>query len=344
MEENKKETIETSENETEGKNTTETEEIVIEKYNVKSWFNSVISGFLIGLGVILPGISGSTIAILFKIYDKMLYSVSNLFRKFTRSFIYLLPILVGGLFGFILGFFVVQKVIEPYTFIVVCVFGGLMLGASPEIFMEIKEPIKKPKWHQILLLVLGFAFPIVLSATFANIAEIDNTQMLQDFPYYSYIIAFFVGMVVSLTQIVPGLSATVLLMSIGFFKPIMSALHFSVLKEEPRWIAFILLLILGFLVGFFLLSKVMSYFFTKHRTTTYFMVTGLTFGSIISVFYNTEVKAVYDSWLIGEGNIALDLGLGLPLFVVFTALAFVLVVYQRKHNKANKEKLAIENK
>lgn len=310
------------------------EEIVIEKYTTKSWLNSAISGFLIGLGVILPGISGSTIAILFKIYDKMLYAISKIFKKFKTSIIYLLPIIVGAIIGFVLGFFVVQSVIEAYTFIVVCIFGGLMLGASPEIFLEIKDDIKKPKWYQIALLVIGFAFPIVLAATFANVKEIDNTEMLTTFPFYSYIVAFFLGVVVSLTQIVPGLSATVLLMSLGFFKPIMEALHVSVIMDEPRWIAFILLLVLGFLVGFFLLSKVMSFFFKKYRLSMYFLITGLTFGSIVSVFYNSDVKEVYDNWSIGKGNMALDLGIGIPLFVIFTIIAFMLVMYQKKKDKA----------
>lgn len=307
-------------------------DIKIEKYTTKSWLNSAISGFLIGLGVILPGISGSTIAILFKIYDKMLYAISKIFKKFKTSFLYLLPIIIGAVLGFVIGFFVVQNVIESYTFIVVCVFGGLMLGASPEIFLEIKDDIKKPKWYQIVLLVVGFIFPIALAASFANIKEIDNSEMLTTFPFYSYIIAFILGAVVSLTQIVPGLSATVLLMSIGFFKPIMEALHFDVLMNEPRWIAFILLLALGFLVGFFLLSKVMSLLFKKYRLSMYFLITGLTFGSIVSVFYNSDVKGVYDAWSIGEGNMALDLGLGIPLFIIFTAVAFVLVMYQRKKN------------
>ena len=312
---------------------TSNDEIVIEKYNVKSWFNSALSGLLIGLGVILPGVSGSTIAILFKIYDKMLYSISNIFKKFKQSFLYLLPIIVGGLLGFIVGFFAVKQVIEAYTFIVVCVFGGLMLGASPEIFGEIKEDIIKPRWYQVLFLILGLAFPIILSSVFANVPEVDNTEMLTSFPWYSYVIAFLLGAIVSITQIVPGLSATVLLMSLGFFKPIMDAISITTLTNEPRWIAFLLLLLVGFVVGFFLLSKVMSYFFTKHKKTMYFLVTGLTVGSIVSVFYNSEVKSVYDSWAIGQGNMALDLGLGIPLFVVFAAIAFALVIYQKKRNE-----------
>ena len=45
------------------------EEVILEKYNLKSWFKSAFTGLLLGLAVILPGISGSTIAILFKLYD-----------------------------------------------------------------------------------------------------------------------------------------------------------------------------------------------------------------------------------------------------------------------------------
>ena len=66
----------------------------------------------------------------------------------------------------------------------------------------------------------------------------------------------------------------------------------------------------------------------------YFLITGLTFGSIVSVFYNSDVKEVYDNWSIGKGNMALDLGIGIPLFVIFTIIAFMLVMYQKKKDNA----------
>ena len=47
-------------------------EVVLEKYNLKSWFKSSVLGFFIGLAIIVPGISGSTIAILFKLYNKFM--------------------------------------------------------------------------------------------------------------------------------------------------------------------------------------------------------------------------------------------------------------------------------
>ena len=66
-------------------------EIVLEKHSSKSWFKSALLGIFIGLAVIVPGISGSTVAIIFKLYDKLLHAISNLFKKFTICFLFLLP-------------------------------------------------------------------------------------------------------------------------------------------------------------------------------------------------------------------------------------------------------------
>ena len=49
------------------------------RYNRKTWSKSALLGFFIGLAVIVPGISGSPVAIIFKLYDEFLYAVSNLF-------------------------------------------------------------------------------------------------------------------------------------------------------------------------------------------------------------------------------------------------------------------------
>lgn len=312
-----------------------TNEIILEKYDKKSWFKSAFTGFLLGLAVILPGISGSTIAILFKLYDKMLYAVGNLIKKFKPAILFLLPIIIGAIIGFVLGFFVIQSVIEDFTFIVVCIFGGLMLGAAPEIYQIIRKEKVTPL--RISLCLIGFAFPIALSAIFANVKEINVGSLFVNFPWYIYILAFVIGAVISLTQIIPGLSATVLLMSIGFFKPMMGAVHFDILINEPRWIAFFLLFIIGFAVGFFLLSKLFSFFFKKWHTNMYFLITGLTFGSIVSVFYNSDVNDVYTNvWPNDSTKMAIDLGVGIPLFIVCTIVAFLLVLYMKRREEKEK--------
>ena len=63
-------------------------EIALIKYNKKTWCKSALLGLFIGLAVIVPGISGSTVAIIFKLYDSFLYAVGNFFKKFKVCFAY----------------------------------------------------------------------------------------------------------------------------------------------------------------------------------------------------------------------------------------------------------------
>jgi hypothetical protein len=58
---------------------------VLIKYNKKTWCKSGLLGFFIGLAVIVPGISGSTVAIIFKLYDQFLYALGNLFKQFKED-------------------------------------------------------------------------------------------------------------------------------------------------------------------------------------------------------------------------------------------------------------------
>lgn len=106
-------------------------EIALIKYNKKTWCKSALLGFFVGLAVIVPGISGSTVAIIFKLYDQFLYALGNLFKQFKKCFVFLLPIAIGIVIGVLLGFIAVKKLLELLPFAIVCLFAGLMSGAFP---------------------------------------------------------------------------------------------------------------------------------------------------------------------------------------------------------------------
>ena len=55
----------------------------------------VIKGTLIGIANIIPGVSGGTMAVSLGIYDKLISSVSSLFKDWKKSFWTLLPIILG---------------------------------------------------------------------------------------------------------------------------------------------------------------------------------------------------------------------------------------------------------
>ena len=321
--------------------------------NKKSWFKSALLGFLIGLAVIVPGISGSTVAIIFKLYDSFLYAVGNLFKKFKLCFLFLLPIGLGLVVGFGVGFIGVRELIKINLFVVVCLFAGLMSGAFP----AVKDEIKGMNWtiKRTMLFVLGFAIPVALGCvsailsvhTSANVAENAGgaVTIFDKLEWWHFLLALLLGFGVGITQIVPGLSASALLMTVGWYNGLMTSVSMTYWKQNPLIFVVYAGLGVGFLLGIFAFSKLLTFLFKKARQTSYAMIVGLSLGSIVSMFCNGDIMEVYVSWATGgtsAGIIGLSVGLGVALFAVGFVLSYLLVRYERKKNADNGEKAQAE--
>ncbi len=305
--------------------------------SAKEIIKSLINGFFIGLAIIVPGVSGSTISMIFKLYDKMMLAIANIFKKFKIAVLFLLPLLGGLIVGFILGFFAVQQLVNNFMFICISLFGGLMLGGAKEVHKEIKtDNIKDHKVIDWILLGLGLILPIALSVTFVFLKSglsLETDFAKDSFPLYLYFVVLAFGLLISLTQIIPGLSATALLMTFGAFTPIVDSVSITMWQNKPLWFVMYLLLAAGFVVGILLLAKLFNYLLIKYRFHTFHLLTGLAYGSVVSIFYNAETAEIYNMWSKGEGNIALDLGIGIPLFIVGFIISFCLIYFNEKHNK-----------
>ena len=272
----------------------ESMEIALIKYNRKTWCKSALLGFFIGLAVIVPGISGSTVAIIFKLYDQFLYAVGNLFKQFKKCFIFLLPIGAGIVLGLLLGFFTVQKLLELLPFAVVGLFAGLMSGAFPAVKDELKGA--KMNGKRIALLILGVLIPIALGigsvALNANAAEAGK-NVFETVKLWQVLVCLPVGYIVGVTQVVPGLSATAVLMALGWFKSLLDSVSLSFWRSNPMIFAVYAALVVGFLLGLFTFSRFLTYMFGKARHTAYSMIVGLSLGSIVSMFYNPDIFETY---------------------------------------------------
>ena len=325
-------------------------EEILAPNGTKGFLNRFIFGIIYGLAVIIPGISGAAISIIFKLYDNLLYSVSNLFKKFKICFIYLLPILLGFCIGFIVGFFAIQKLLEVLPFSLILLFAGLMIGSFPIVLKEIKgnkRNIKNTSLFLAGLLIpsLILIFTVILNfSTLQNDAQgiIDNvddaTRYFGDFPFWMLLAAIPIGMVMGVTQVVPGLSASAFLMMIGWFSPIMDSIHFDYIKNNPKIILLLLILVIGFVAGFFLTSKLIDFAINKNRITTYQVIVGLSLGSILTMFLNPDIFTIYLSWyyngIVGTRGVV-DIALAAPLLIGGVILAYVLVRFEMKKTAEN---------
>lgn len=317
-------------------------EIEISRYDgPKSWFKSCLLGVLIGLGIIIPGVSGAQIAMLFKLYDKVMYSISNIFKKFVLCFLFLLPIIIGAIIGFLLGFFGIQQLLNLSTFILVAFFAGMILGGIPSLSKEVKGT--KINVIKIILFIIGLIIPISISVIAIH-SNLDLGNSYKSMPWWMMVIALPIGFVIALTQIIPGLSATSTLISIGLFNPIMDSVHLTYWKENPTVWIFYIMFGLGFLIGLFLFSKLITRIIEKHKDYFYTLAIGLSISSVISMFYNPEIVGgngyeKFSNFFSGNEVSGLspivELSVGIPLFFVgFIAILFVVWFLDKKQKKS----------
>ena len=308
-------------------------EIALIKYNKKTWSKSALLGFFIGLAVIVPGISGSTVAIIFKLYDQFLYAIGNLFKKFKQCFLFLLPIGIGMVLGVLLGFITVKQLLDILPFAVVCLFAGLMTGAFPAVKDELKGA--KMTGKRIALFALGVLIPVGLGCVSAVLATKGSCGMaFLTVKWWHVILALAIGFVVGVTQVVPGLSASAFLMAVGWFSGLMDSVSMTFWSANPKIFLLYAGLGIGFLLGIFVFSKLLTHLFGKARHTSYSMIVGLSLGSILSMFCNGDIIEVYTGWAASGVN-PLDIILGVVLFAAGIAGAYLLVRYQRKKDAEN---------
>lgn len=285
-----------------------------------------VLGLFIGLAIIVPGVSGSAVAIIFRLYEKLLYAFGNIIKQFKKCIRFLVPILIGAVIGLIVGFLGVQALINIIPFAIVALFAGLMLGAFPAVTDQIKgEKITVPR---AALFLIGLAVPIAFSAISCNIATGD--AVLENAQWYHYILFLVLGYVVAITQLVPGLSATAILMMFGYFTPLVNSISVTYWGTNPSVFIIYACLAVGFIAGLLTVSKGMSKLLEKRRAPTFFTVAGMSLGSIITMFYNTDMLGVYSGW--GVGFMWWELVLGIVLFISGVAAAYFFVRYERKHS------------
>ena len=316
-------------------------EMAFIQYNKKTWCKSALLGFFIGLAVIVPGISGSTVAIIFRLYDQFLYALGNLFKRFKACFIFLLPIGIGVVVGVLLGFIAVKELLDFLPFAIVCLFAGLMTGAFPAVYDEVRDAQKTPL--RVTLFIVGLCIPVAIGCASALLStsalQGAQTALFANVQWWHFTLGLLFGAIVSLTQIVPGLSASAFLMAVGWFASIIDSVSFTYWKNNPAIFVVYAGLGIGFVGGLLGFSGVLTKLFQKARHTSYSMIVGLSLGSILSMFCNGDIIEVYYSWGAGTARTPIvDIVLGVVLFVLGCIGAYMLVRYQRKKDKQGQQK------
>lgn len=237
-----------------------------------------IKGLIIGCAAILPGVSGGTLAMTLGIYEKLIKITSNFFDNFKENIKFLMPIIIGGATGIFLLSNAMNIALEKYEVATILFVLGLLIGGIPALLKKVKK--RSINIKNISISIISFIIVVI----FMLLKETNNAVSFVNMNMFDYVTLFLIGVLAATTLVVPGISGSLLLMILGYYKPIIEVIS-SFLKFQNLGKNFMILSSfgLGVLVGIVLMAKIINYFLKKHPTETYYSIYGIIAASILGV-------------------------------------------------------------
>lgn len=231
-----------------------------------------LKGIAMGIANAIPGVSGGTIAVITKIYDELLESITPNIKKLIKNMPFLLPVGIGMIIGILLAAKVLAFLFETYNVPTQLFFMGIILGSMPMIY---QEATREKKLQSINIIPFLIGAGIMIGMFFIrtdNISSVDSSLTVGN--AVLFVLAAFLAAV---AMIIPGISGALVMKILGAYDAAIMALN-------DMNIPVILLFAVGAIVGIFVAAKVISMLLKKFRKETYCIIAGLIIGSVPSVF------------------------------------------------------------
>ncbi len=229
----------------------------------------IIKGFFIGIAKILPGVSGSLLAISFGVYEKAIEAISCFFKGIKNHIFFLGKLGCGILLAIVLCSNFVLYMLDHFYLPTIFLFVGLISGGIPSLFQKFDLHQKRNKF--ILFFIFLFVFISFLAL------KLDTYEFHGKVLDYLYL--FFLGLIDAFTMIVPGLSGTLIFLMLGSYSFLMHLFSdaFFLLFHNPFIILFFCL---GIFVGIFFTAKMMTFLLKNYSSFIYTIITGFMISSL----------------------------------------------------------------
>lgn len=216
-----------------------------------------------GLSDIIPGISGSTIALITGIYERFISAISNTLsacrdyvsgrpvRSFDHKF--LLQVVAGIFIAIIAGSFLLSYFLKEFEVYVLAALTGLIAMAGV-LLSRTSSFSYRTALGVIVGVGIGLLSPLVLT---------------QPHPVY----LFFAGMLAISAMLLPGISGSFVLLILGVYEVILQYISLFSISLVP--------FIAGVLVGIVTVVKGIKLLLQKYRVQTLQLLIGFVLGSLI---------------------------------------------------------------
>ncbi|MFA9465452.1 MAG: DUF368 domain-containing protein [Velocimicrobium sp.] len=268
-----------------------------------------LKGIMIGIANAIPGVSGGTMMVSMGIYDKIIDSVTGLFKDFKKSAMTLLPYLIGMAVGIVGLSFSITYLLEHYPFQTSLLFIGLILGGLPILTTHVNR--KSIRIQHVVIFLITFAAIIVLQL----LGEGSFVKIAIGLSIIEVVKLFFIGIIAAATMVIPGVSGSMILMILGYYYPVLTlitdfikALTSGNIPELLRTCGALIPFGIGVVVGIFAIAKLIQLLLNRFESYTYCGILGLVAASPIAIFMCNGIPPLSFVTVI-TGILALGIGL-----------------------------------
>ena len=218
----------------------------------------------------VPGVSGGTMAMVLGIYDRLISSVSRVFKEPKQSIPFLLWFALGGAGGILLFSRGISLLLSsrwevPARFF----FLGAVGGGIPLIFKE--AGIKRFGSGDAVFVGIGILSALLIGLIPEGLFT-PGAGGVSDI-----LIQALGGVIIAVALVLPGISASQMLYMLGIYEGIMENIgNLNILPLIPLGI--------GVVGGIFLTTKVLERLMERYPQPTYLIILGFMFGSLPELF------------------------------------------------------------
>lgn len=223
----------------------------------------IFQGALIGLGSVLPGISGGVLGVIFGIYKPVMELLSHPHKNFKTHFPPLIPVFIGAAVGFLGVANILSFFLEKYPDASVCVFIGLITGMLPSLFREAGRQGRSRGSFISMIACMTAIFSALLGF------QLLSLEVQPNFFWF-----LFCGFCLALSIIAPGMSFSTLLMPLGLYTPFVDGIgHFDMKILFPGMI--------GAVITVICLAKAVNTLFDNFYSIAFHGIIGIVIAATI---------------------------------------------------------------
>jgi putative membrane protein len=284
---------------------------------------NVVRGFIMGAADVVPGVSGGTVALVLGIYRRLISSVRDGakvlgrlvkldFSGARRSFLsvewrLIAPLLIGILIAVATLSGVIEHLLENSPVQMAGLFLGLVAG-SVVVAWGLLEVRDLRRWTVMIIVAI---ITFVLLGARGGTSD-DTVSQVADPALWAFFIA---GSIAICAMILPGISGSFLLVTMGMYGPVLSAV-------SDRELVILVVFSLGCVIGLALFSQVLHWALVEHEPTVMAGLIGLMIGSIRVLWpWPSGLDSTELGWI--EGPVLVPIGLMVLGFVVVVAIDLI---------------------